>query len=159
MNATAALSVFISVCKAPNHASLGWSRGGKRSCGAPGVGVGFCSSHGMIFFFPPQSPYSTIAQHSAIPCAPRLPFIFPMQNFAVLERLCLFCSPWELAWEARGARGCLPLLPLPLPPLHKSHSVPCPQLTRPRPGPPFSLPVSSDQLTHAWLCTTELGCV
>lgn len=82
-----------------------------------------------------------------------------MQNFAVLERLCLFCSPQELVWEARGAWGCLPLLPLPLPLLHKSRSVPCPQLTRPRPGPPFSSPVSSDQLTHAWLCTTELGCV
>lgn len=47
-----------------NHAGLEWSRGGKRGCGAPGDGFGFCSSHGTIFFPLPRAHIPRL--HSAV---------------------------------------------------------------------------------------------
>lgn len=63
-----------------NHAGLEWSRGGKRGCGAPGDGFGFCSSHGTIF-----SPSSEPIFHDCIvqcyPLCPKASFHFPHAEF------------------------------------------------------------------------------
>lgn len=95
-----------------NHAGLEWSRGGKRGCGAPGDGFGFCSSHGTIF-----SPSSEPIFHDCIvqcyPLCPKASFHFPHAEFCCAwAALPILLSPGA----GLGSEGSLGMPPSPASP-------------------------------------------
>lgn len=126
--------------------------------------IAWCSPHlSPTLPLSPQDLYSTTAQESYI--SPQ-GFHFPAAQFCCALAALPFASSWfgERGGAPWGCRASIALASLSLSLslctlLHKRHSVPCPQLTRLRQGPPFSSLVSSDQLTHAWLSITERSCV